>query len=50
MLEIHETQPPLNSNLITVIGGKGAGKTALLDLLANCFGINVRAMGDIPYS
>ncbi len=36
-LEIAETQLPLNSNLITVIGGKGAGKTALLDLIANCF-------------
>lgn len=27
----------LNSNLVTVIGGKGSGKTALLDLIANCF-------------
>jgi hypothetical protein len=27
----------LNANLVTVIGGKGEGKTALLDLIANCF-------------
>lgn len=27
----------LNRNLVTVIGGKGSGKTALLDLIANCF-------------
>lgn len=36
-LEIADTTLPLNANLITVIGGKGSGKTALLDLLANCF-------------
>jgi ABC-type cobalamin/Fe3+-siderophores transport system ATPase subunit/predicted nucleic acid-binding Zn-ribbon protein len=36
-LEIKDTTLPLNANLVTVIGGKGAGKTALLDLLANCF-------------
>ena len=27
----------LNKSLVTVIGGKGTGKTALLDLIANCF-------------
>jgi ElaB/YqjD/DUF883 family membrane-anchored ribosome-binding protein len=27
----------LSSSLVTVIGGKGSGKTALLDLIANCF-------------
>lgn len=27
----------LNHNLVAVIGGKGSGKTALLDLIANCF-------------
>ena len=27
----------LNTSLVTVIGGKGEGKTALLDLIANCF-------------
>lgn len=36
-LEIEEQEIPLNRNLITVIGGKGSGKTALLDLIANCF-------------
>jgi len=36
-LEIEEAKIPLNRNLITVIGGKGAGKTAFLDLIANCF-------------
>lgn len=36
-LEISETQVPLNPNLVTVIGGKGAGKTAFLDLIANCY-------------
>jgi len=29
--------PRNNSNLITIIGGKGSGKTAILDLTANCF-------------
>ncbi|GAG99798.1 unnamed protein product, partial [marine sediment metagenome] len=28
---------PLNKNLVAVTGGKGSGKTALLDLIANCF-------------
>lgn len=27
----------LNPNLITIIGGRGSGKTALLDLIATCF-------------
>ncbi len=36
-LEIKEQKIPLNPNLVTVIGGKGNGKTALLDLIANCF-------------
>lgn len=38
-LSIEDKSIPLNTNLITVIGGKGAGKTALLDLLANCYEI-----------
>ncbi|WP_148708192.1 TrlF family AAA-like ATPase [Haloferax sp. Atlit-12N] len=36
-LEIADNDIPLNNNLVTVIGGKGAGKTALLDLISNCF-------------
>lgn len=36
-LSIKETSIPLNSNLVTITGGKGTGKTALLDLIANCF-------------
>ncbi len=36
-LEIEEIEIPLNLDLIAVIGGKGSGKTALLDLIANCF-------------
>lgn len=29
---------PLNSDLVTIIGGKGSGKTALVDLIAFCGG------------
>jgi len=36
-LSIEEQEIPLNKNLIAVTGGKGSGKTALLDLTANCF-------------
>lgn len=36
-LEIVEQEIPFNQNLVTIIGGKGTGKTALLDLVANCF-------------
>ncbi len=36
-LSIEEQFIPLNKNLIGVTGGKGSGKTALLDLIANCF-------------
>lgn len=36
-LEIEEVNMPLNGNLVAVTGGKGSGKTALLDLIANCF-------------
>jgi len=36
-LEITQQEIPLNANLVAVIGGKGSGKTALLDLIANCF-------------
>jgi len=36
-LSIGNIEIPLNHNLIAVIGGKGSGKTALLDLIANCY-------------
>ncbi|MGB9680830.1 MAG: hypothetical protein ACPLYC_01335, partial [Minisyncoccia bacterium] len=36
-LSIENVEIPLNRNLIAVIGGKGSGKTALLDLIANCY-------------
>jgi len=36
-LSFEECDLKLNHNLVTVIGGKGSGKTALLDLIANCF-------------
>lgn len=36
-LSIADADIPFNSNLITVIGNQGAGKTALLDLIGNCF-------------
>jgi ABC-type lipoprotein export system ATPase subunit len=36
-LAIDEMKIPLNRNLVAVTGGKGSGKTALLDLIANCF-------------
>jgi len=36
-LAIQEANIPLNGNLVAVTGGKGSGKTALLDLIANCF-------------
>lgn len=36
-LEIEAQTIPLHHGLVAIIGGKGSGKTALLDLLANCF-------------
>ncbi len=36
-LIIDEFEMRFNKNLVTVTGGKGCGKTALLDLIANCF-------------
>ena len=36
-LELAETKQSLNPNLITIIGGRGAGKTALLDLISTTF-------------
>jgi ABC-type cobalamin/Fe3+-siderophores transport system ATPase subunit len=36
-LKIKETDVDLNHNLISIIGGKGTGKTAFLDIIASCF-------------
>lgn len=36
-LKIADSDIPFNEDLISVIGNQGAGKTALLDLIANCF-------------
>ena len=36
-LSIENVEIPLNQNLVAIIGGKGSGKTALLDLVANCY-------------
>lgn len=36
-LSVDSLNTALNQNLITIIGGRGSGKTALLDLLASCF-------------
>lgn len=36
-LTIHETDITLNQGLVTVTGGRGAGKTAFVDLIAHCF-------------
>lgn len=36
-LAFDESEIELNRNLVAIIGGKGSGKTAMLDLIANCF-------------
>jgi energy-coupling factor transporter ATP-binding protein EcfA2 len=36
-LTIEPTKLPLNQGLIAVAGSKGSGKTALVDLIANCY-------------
>jgi ABC-type cobalamin/Fe3+-siderophores transport system ATPase subunit len=36
-LAIDDFSIELNPNLITIIGGRGSGKTALLDIIASCF-------------
>lgn len=36
-LTISATEIELNSNLVAVTGGKGSGKTAFVDLIANCY-------------
>ena len=45
-LSIEEQEIPLNRNLIAVTGGKGSGKTALLDLIANCFEDRCKRSGE----
>ena len=45
-LEIEEQEIPLNPNLVAIIGGKGSGKTALLDLIANCFEDRCKRSGE----
>jgi ABC-type lipoprotein export system ATPase subunit len=36
-LTISEVNMQLNNNLVAIIGGKGSGKTAIIDLVANCY-------------
>lgn len=45
-LSIEEQSISLNRNLIAVTGGKGSGKTALLDLIANCFEDRCKRAGE----
>ncbi|MHA1740218.1 MAG: TrlF family AAA-like ATPase [Candidatus Heimdallarchaeota archaeon] len=45
-LSIGEQEILLNRNLIAVTGGKGSGKTALLDLIANCFEDRCKRAGE----
>ena len=45
-LSMEEQEIPLNTNLIAVTGGKGSGKTALLDLVANCFEDRCKRSGE----
>jgi hypothetical protein len=37
-LTVGDFSTALNSYLVAIVGGKGAGKTALVDLIANCYG------------
>jgi hypothetical protein len=36
-LTIEDAEIDLNPNLVSIIGGRGSGKTAILDLIASCF-------------
>ena len=36
-LSISETELDLNHNMVAIIGGRGSGKTAILDLIASCY-------------
>ncbi len=42
-LTVASASLPLHDSLIAIIGGKGAGKTALVDLIANCFNNKIKA-------
>ena len=44
-LSLSDTDFELNPFLVAVVGGKGAGKTALVDLIANCY-MDREAMDD----
>lgn len=44
-LSVADTEIELNPFLVAVVGGKGAGKTALVDLIANCY-MDRAAMND----
>lgn len=45
-LSIENIDLPLHRGLITVTGGRGAGKTAFVDLIANCFDDRVNQKTD----
>ncbi|WGV59504.1 hypothetical protein QIH01_29230 [Brevibacillus brevis] len=36
-LSIRNVELQLNKNLVAIIGGKGSGKTAIIDVIANCY-------------
>ena len=45
-LKIAQTDLPINGDLVAVTGPKGSGKTAFVDLIANCY-FNRRSSGDL---
>ena len=45
-LTIADTRIPVNRALVAVTGGRGTGKTALVDLVANCFAGAVKMQND----
>lgn len=45
-LSFDEVKIPLNLNLVAVTGGKGSGKTALLDFIANCYENRCKSGGE----
>ena len=48
-LRIKQSKIDLNANLVSIIGGRGSGKTALLDLIASCFREGMK-LSKIPLS